>query len=148
MAGAVVVKGRSSKIRAAKDRSPMAIHGSKGDSHIVGFGNIKVIVCEDDGIWFAQGLDIDYAAEGTSLRNVQENFQTGLAATVRLHLQAFSTIENLLVPAPTEVWKELTNIGKHFKFTQIKTYDFSDEMKSQMPYSGIDFIEGCAEATA
>lgn len=146
MAGEVVRKAAKAKV--AKDRSPMAVHGSKGDRHIVGIGNIKVIVCEDDGIWFAQGLDIDYAAEGKSLKNVQENFQKGLAATVGLHLQAFNTIENLLVPAPIEVWKELTSIGRRFKFTQIKTYDFSDELKSQMPYSGIDFIEGCAEATA
>jgi hypothetical protein len=143
-----VVKNKSSKIKVAKDRSPMAIHGSQGDSHIVGFGNIKVIVCEDDGIWFAQGLDIDYAAEGSSLKNVQENFQNGFSATVGLHLQAFNTIENLLVPAPIEVWKEFTGIGKHFKFAQIKSYDFSDELKSKMPYSGIDFIGGCAEVTA
>lgn len=63
---------------------------------------------EQDGEWFAQGVDIDYAATGRTLDEVQRNFEEGLAATVGLHLRRFGTINRLLKTAPTEVWQALS----------------------------------------
>jgi len=47
-----------------KGSSPhtMAVHGTNGQTHIVGIGNLRVIICQEGDAWFAQGLEIDYAA--------------------------------------------------------------------------------------
>ena len=122
-------------------RGAMAIHRSKGDKHIVGIGNLRVIICEEDGLWFAQGLEIDYAASGNSLDEVQRNFEHGLAATVGLHLQTFETIKTLLVPAPAKVWQELAGEKERYEFTQISAHEFEAAPFETLPYAGISYLE-------
>jgi hypothetical protein len=127
-----------------------AIHGAHGTDHIVGIGNLRVIMCEDNGIWFAQGLEIDYAANGKSLAQVKRNFEHGLAATIKLHLQAFDSIDKLLVPAPADTWKELTEIKKSFRFSQVSVHEFEGDAKEllRLPYTGISYLERETEVAA
>lgn len=150
---ATVVKTKKKKKIVEKGRThsgALAIHGSDGDNHIVGIGNLRVIMCEEHGIWFAQGLEIDYAANGTSLGEVKSNFEHGLAATIRLHLQAFDSIEKLLVPAPADTWKELTEIKKRFRFSQVSVHEFDPEAQELqcLPYTGISYLERGNEVAA
>ena len=43
----------------------VAIHAQDPDgNHIVGLKNIRVVIVPDDGSYFAQGIDLDYAAQG------------------------------------------------------------------------------------
>ncbi len=79
-----------------------------GDVHVVAIGALKVVIAKDGAnSWFAQGLDIDYAAEGTSVENVKENFVNGLVATIDLHLKAYADLSKFLKPAPQDVWQEM-----------------------------------------
>jgi len=128
----------------------MAIHGSDGDNHIVGIGNLRVIMCEEKGIWFAQGLEIDYASNGKSLSEVKKNFEHGLSSTIRLHLQAFDSIEKLLVPAPADTWKALTDIKRDFRFSQVSIHEFDTDAKEllHLPYTGISYLERPSEVAA
>ena len=119
----------------------LAIHRLKGDSHIVGIGNLRVIICEDAGIWFAQGLEIDYAANGNSLKDVQSNFEHGLAATIDLHLRANDTIKTLLVPAPAKVWQELAGGSRKYEYTQISAHKLEAPAFQELPYGGICYLE-------
>jgi len=87
--------------------STIAIHKKTASKDVIGIGNLRVMITNDDGSWFAQGLEIDYAAEGTSLSVVKNNFEQGLLATIVNHLQTYGSINYLLHPAPQPVWVEL-----------------------------------------
>jgi hypothetical protein len=98
-----------------------AFHLSDDESHCVGIGNLRVVITRDGKGWFAQGLEIDYAAGGPTLAKVKKNFERGLKGTINLHLQMYETIDKLLKPAPTSVWKRTYWAGghKHYAFSQI-----------------------------
>ncbi len=123
-----------------------AIHGTDGSTHIVGIGNLKVIICQDGGCWFAQGLEIDYAANGHSLEEAKENFQTGLKGTIDLHIKAYGTIGHFLKIAPPEVWKDLHSTpGRQYRYTQVTLHE---DLFKTLGYQGINFIEPGQELVA
>lgn len=77
-----------------------------GSTHAVGFGDLRVMILEEDGIWYAQGMEVDYIAEGSSLEAAQKAFEEGLALTIAANLKHCGNIEDLLQPASAEVWAE------------------------------------------
>lgn len=96
-------------VKSAKKDNTFAIHGQTDDgaTHVVGIGNLRVVITNDDGAWFAQGLEIDYAAEGDTLEAAKNNFADGLYATIQTHLKLHGSIKKLLRPAPQDAWQEL-----------------------------------------
>ena len=72
---------------------------------LIGLDSIKVLLMNDDGSWFAQGLEIDYAAEGTTELDVKKRFEFGLVRTLHAHLETKGTIDGLLKVAPKEIWE-------------------------------------------
>lgn len=122
--------------------SPIAFHGkTKDGDSIVGMLNLRVVIVPDGQVWFAQGLDIDYAACGDSLEDVQEAFQQGLHATVGEHLKIYGNIEKLLVPAPASVWTEMyqsQSEGKKYRFFQVS---FHECLKNVLPFHGIEYLQ-------
>ncbi len=81
-------------------------HNDDGSEHLVGIGNLRVLLLKDGSSWFAQGLDIDYFAQGSSLADAQRRFQSGLLETIDVHLRTYGNIDGVLQPAPAEVWAE------------------------------------------
>ena len=77
-----------------------------GEDERVNIGNLRVAISEDGGRWFAQGLEIDYAADGTSLEDVKTRFERGLDLTIGEHIRRFRNIDHLLVGAPPESWRD------------------------------------------
>jgi len=127
----------------------MAFHAAAEGTHVVGLGNIRVIICHEDGFWFAQGIEIDYAADGRTLKEVKKNFEDGLKATIGHHLKYFDTIEKLLCPTPTEVWSEMVGKGKDMRFFQVTEHEvFNDLDLDALPYSGIDYYQREEEMVA
>ncbi|MCL4848090.1 MAG: hypothetical protein KJ066_16230 [Acidobacteria bacterium] len=119
----------------------IAFHGTTDDGdEVVGFGNIRVVLQKDDDGWFAQGLEVDYAAEGDSLEEVKRAFEQGFFATIDTHLRMFGGIEGLLRPAPVEVWTDvLTNPSQIRRFSHISLHQLL------LPFQGIEyFTEGRA----
>jgi len=91
-----------------------------GRIHVVGLGNLRVMVTNDDGSWFAQGLEVDFFVQGTDLNDVMRRFEEGLAATIRDYVESFGSIEALLRPAPPAVWEEFGKIAAQpYLFSQI-----------------------------
>jgi hypothetical protein len=103
------IKDTHSKPQGADQAAFDAFHDTTRDGNVVGVGNLRVLLRNADGYWFAQGLEIDYAAQGETIEDVQQRFEHGLECTIREHLKVFGTIERLLVPAPGEVWRELVD---------------------------------------
>ena len=111
-----------------------AIHAQSEDGaeHLVGIGNLRVMLFNEENSWFAQGLEIDYFAQGETLEDVQDRFQDGLQATVDLHLRMHGHISGVLQAAPQEVWTEFysakprtvrhTQVSFHLPFAGIQYY--------------------------
>jgi len=97
------------KIRKAQNANASAITASTGDTHVVGIGNLRVAIETDGKSWTAQGLEIDYIAQGCDLEDAKKQFEDGLACTIHQHLRIYGNIDKLLSPAPREVWKEVLN---------------------------------------
>src|ERR1039458_1707330 len=85
------------KIKAKKKGklSTTAFHGVSHDGihHVVGIGNLRVVIVPDGDFWFAQGLEIDYAVQGASEKDAKKKFEDGLEHTIEEHLKIHGTIE-------------------------------------------------------
>ena len=107
-----------------------------------GLWNLHVrITCEGE-YWFAQGYEIDYAAEGNSIDDVKLRFQCGLSATIQEYLKIFGTATKLLVPASAEVWQALEDVpGSSHTYNQVGAYKFDDpSIQESLPYSAIEYF--------
>jgi|SRR5579875_389764 len=102
-------------------KQAFALHASSKNGDAVGIGNLRVLLTDEEGAWFAQGLEIDYATQGVSFEDVKHKFEEGLRATIKEHLRIFGSIENLLVTAPDETWQEffVHATGLRFRHSQV-----------------------------
>lgn len=117
-------------------------------SHVVGIGALKVVIVKDGpSTWFAQGLDIDYSAGGTSVESVKKNFENGLIATIDVHLKAYNNIAKILKPAPQEIWQEMfygpitakpTTVASNYY--QISVHS-PDQIKKFTLFENIEYFE-------
>lgn len=129
-----------------------AAHASTDHAeHIVGIGDLRVVLIEEGNYWFAQGLEIDYLAQGSSIKDAKDKFETGLAATFYENLRIHGTIQPLLVPAPVEIWKERFNPGSKAKryrpipVHQIPDFErFGSALSSELPFQAIEYLQAVA----
>jgi hypothetical protein len=75
--------------------------------HLVKFRNLRVVIVPDGPAWFAQGIDLDYAAQGDTVEEAKGNFEKGLGATIDQHLKAYRTISGILKVAEPELLAHL-----------------------------------------
>src|SRR5690242_12514148 len=115
----------------AKKSMAVALHMQKESVHAVGIGNIKVILFKEDGMWIAQGLEIDYAAYGKSKQKAKSNFEAGLQGTIDLHIKIHQNIKHLLKIAPAEIWEALCNKGTEYRYSQMTLHN--DLLKALHP---------------
>jgi hypothetical protein len=128
-----------------------ALHMQNGNQHIVGVKSLRVLLSKDDGAWFAQGLEIDYASAGETVYQVKKNFEDGLEKTIAEHLKLHGTIERLLKPAPADAWNEFystkSTIHKQ-KFTTVQFHDLEESVvpsqSDPFPFEEIEFLEPLA----
>ena len=131
----------------SKRRAPKTFHkvkaGSDGSTHVVGFGNLRVLIICDDEMWFAQSQDINYAAQGASLAEVKRNFERGLTATVHEHLRAYGHIRNLLSRPPSSgVWQDLIRMSPPaFRYSQVTTHRLPEQIQDVIRFESIEFIQ-------
>lgn len=108
----------------------------------VAISSLRVFILKDEsGGWFAQGMDIDYAAQGKTLKEVKSRFEAGLTATIHEHLQAYGGLSQFLRPAPPEAWTEYYDGlgGKRLSYSQVSIHQLDGENK--MPFRDIAYIE-------
>src|SRR6266446_5881477 len=66
-----------------------AIHLEDGEHQAVAFFNLRVLVVPDGKFWFAQGFELDYAAQGATVEEAKKHFMLRLSATIHHHLEIF-----------------------------------------------------------
>lgn len=108
---------------------------------VVGIGDLRVIVLNRDGFWFARGLDINYAAQGLTLEEAQRNFERGLEKAIDMHIQEFGNVDKLLSPPSPDVWKKLVHpTAIRFRYSRVSTHRLSDRLKDLLRSEAITFI--------
>jgi len=117
----------------------MAVHARKGIQHFVGIGNLRVIIVPDDGFWFAQGLEIDYAAQGSTKEEVKKQFEQGLFCTIKQHLQIYGSLKKFLKAAPPEVWNEF--LFDPVADKQLYFHVSRHTNQQELPFDRIDYLE-------
>jgi predicted RNase H-like HicB family nuclease len=138
MARNLKVKG----LTTASKGEARALHADiDGAHHVVGFGNLRVVIVADEGSWFAQGLDIDYAAQGETIEEAKENFSRGLRATINQHLCSHSNIRNLLKGADPETCRHLL-LDSSFGTAQLKFFSqvSAHHIHQAIPFSHIAYL--------
>jgi hypothetical protein len=136
------VKGKTIKgntLATAGTAAAIHLEHKDGVHHLVGLGNIRVVIVRDGKALFAQGLEIDYAAQGSTLAEVKKHFEDGLDATIQQHLKIYGDIKQLLKPAPAEVWLELLpdKEALHKSYWHISEHTIQH---SALPYDGIKYL--------
>lgn len=120
------------------ENSATTVHAiAEQGEHIVGIADLRVILAQEGNHWFAQGLEVDYVAQGPWIEDAKENFETGLASTLYENLQIHGTIQPLLVPAPVEVWKERFDPGSSAKrYTHVSVHRIRnlERLESVLPH--------------
>lgn len=116
-----------------------AEHTQADGNHTVKLDALRVLICPDgEGLWFAQGIDLDYAAGGTSVDDVKRRFENGLLATIQAHLRRFGTIERLLKTPSPGVWMPLVCSAESHEFS----IESIHELPPQFPFKKVEYIEG------
>jgi hypothetical protein len=99
-----------------------ALHAHLGDGiNLVAIGGLRVIIKPDGDRFVAQGLEIDYAADGDSLADVQEAFANGLKLTLQENVRLNGSIAPMLRPAPVEIWAEFLACAAEQKYKHSQT---------------------------
>ena len=114
----------------------VAEHNQHDNQHQVVLHCLNVVMCEDDGHWFAQGLEIDYAACGKNIEEAQSNFESGIVSTIHEHLKMFGSLKSFFKPAPAESWEPTYN--KAFAVSGSSVHTIEDE-KSEFHGLGDNF---------
>ena len=119
-----------------------ALHGAVEDgTYVVGIGHLKVVIIPDGDFWFAQGLEIDYTAQGNSLEDAKQEFENGLIATIHEHLRVHGSIKDLLRIAPQEAWNlAFESRATGHSYSQL-TFHQIEEARSLMPFQAIKYLE-------
>jgi len=116
----------------------------------VGIFDLQVILAEEaPNSWVAQAMEIDYAAGGTTLEDVQTRFEQGLCATIHEHLTVFGDLDKLVVPALPEFWKHLYKAGKVHHYSQVSMHEILTKNKASeecliptgFPFGKIDYFK-------
>ncbi len=116
------------------------LHVETEQEHAVLISSLRVVVVKDGSQWFAQGLELDYAAAGDSKEDVKSRFQDGLASTVQEHLKMYGSVERILKVAPQEAWDLWLDQGDNYTFSQASLH-FAEQSEFAFPFSGIAYLE-------
>jgi hypothetical protein len=118
------------------------IHAHEDDRHAVAVDALRVLIVQDGAQWFARGIEIDYAASGTSVEDVQRRFARGFGLTITSHLRKFHSVEKLLKWAPSDVIREYEEHKECYEFTQISLHEIPElEIDDGLPMIPFDVLK-------
>jgi len=112
------------------------------EHHGVLLWNLSVLIVPDENFWFAQGLEINYGAQGDSPEDAQKHFQEGLCGTICQHIKTYGEITRLLKFAPSSILKEAAkHKGSIKRFAQVSFHEVLQDEKAQslLPFDGIEY---------
>lgn len=121
------------------DGNGTAVHVESNDGHhAICMKSLRVVLIQDgDKSWFAQSLDIDYASSGATMADAQANFEQGLSATIKAHLETFGNIDRLM--KSPDLGDLHIPQGPQFGFSMTTAHRISDSYISNLPYENIEY---------
>ena len=125
-------------------------HDDEDNLHAVLVNALRVVVTQDEGQWFAQGLELDYAAAGTSQEDVKTRFAQGLGATLNEHIKIYGTIDRVVKVAPQDAW-DLWLAGDHrYTLDHVSVHNLQESAPAvrSLPFDGITFFGQSLTAAA
>ena len=134
-----------------QDEKAYAAHADAGDQHAVPVNALRVVVTQDEGQWFAQGPELDYAAAGTTEEDVKTRFAQGLGATINEHIRIYGNIERVVKVAPQDAWDLWLTGDRHYTPDHVSIRNLQESAPAfrALPFSGIAFLgKPLAEAEA
>jgi hypothetical protein len=132
--------------REGKKTSAAAVHveSDDGKGQAVGI-SLRVLIQPDGKFWYAQGLEIDYGAQGATPEAAREHFEKGLSGTITLHLQKHGHIEKLLKRVDNKTWKEaISNQVNIETFSQVSFHSIDAANADVFPYPMIEYYQSKA----
>ncbi len=125
--------------------SAAAIHTASEDgTQTVGIG-LRVLIRPDGRFWYAQGLEIDYGAQGDTPEEAKVHFEKGLSGTIRLHLQKYGNIEKLLKRVDNKTWREaILNQRNIEHFVQVSFRSIDPDNSVVFPYPMLEYYRSKA----
>ena len=127
------------------------IHAQNSGRHAVAVDALRVLIVKDGDSYFARGIEIDYAATGCSIEDVQDRFGRGFCLTLAAHLKKFGAVDKLLKWAPRSVVQEYEDNKERYEFAQISLHelpDFPHEAEASVPFDHLRFVYPEARDTA
>jgi len=119
----------------------VAVELNNGESHVVGIGNLKVLIIKDGPFYYAQGLEIDYGAQGSSIKEAKANFQSGLYQTIALHIETEGHIDGMLKFAPDEILLEASRSKNDIhRFAHVSAHEIPLTAQAIFPFRGIEYL--------
>ena|SRR5881394_713234 len=103
---------------------------------------LRVLIMRDGDHWFAQGLEIDYAAAGDSLKDVQTRFTEGLCLSITEHIRIYGNARKFAKVAPQDEWDKLLQGGaEQYDYSVVSTINFPVNLPepSELPFNSITF---------
>ena len=88
---------------------------SRGNADVVAIQDLHVMLVHEDGVWFAQGIEIDYLSQGSSIEEAKLFFEKGLEETIDLNLKELGHIYGILRWAPEDVLAEYAKAKQESK---------------------------------
>lgn len=112
----------------------------------VGIGNLRVLIIQDEDCWYAQGIEIDYGAQGDTPAEAKSHFEAGLFGTIDLNIKTYGSLDPILKFASDSILKEASkNRSSIYLYAQISAHEipnyaqFPDAL-SQFPFTGIEYL--------
>lgn len=114
-----------------KHSAALALEGDGHGHCLIGLANLRVILFTEDLSWFAQGIDIDYLAEGSTEEEAKKNFEEGLCGTLHAYYSKYGTIRGRLRAASRQLVREVAAQenakGATFGSISIQKLDWVDD---------------------
>ena len=129
----------------------VAAHIRIGGNHAIAFAALRVLVCQDgeEGLWFAQAIDIDYSAGGATAEDAKARFERGLAATVHANLERFGTIERMLKTPPAGEWLPLISKSESYEFSVSTVHELPGALSdARFPVRRVEYLQDIRRAAA
>jgi hypothetical protein len=115
---------------------------AKFEAHFVAVWNLRVWVTEENGWFFAQGLEVDYAAQGSSLEEVMEIFHEGFVRSIDAHLREHGNVRAFLKPVSAEILMEFNaHKGDSKPVRTMSLHVTETKQPAEVPTTNIDFYE-------
>lgn len=103
---------------------------------------LRVVILKDGEQWFAQGIEVDYSACGSSVTEVQQKFVEGLCRSIAASMAKHGSAERFLRPAPESLLKEMGIDVNQLHFEQSPKVSLDEGSCSKpLPYKAAAFLQ-------